>query len=143
MRFKLLGTKKQMSFKIRNNKLKKKFKFLLGDSAIIILKNSNLDYVYFFIFKKLIKKLYKIKNYKNLKKRIWIYLMMNIPITKKSKNSRMGKGKGLLMRWTCRVSSNCKLFEFYKINFNILNNYTKLWSKKINLPLTLISKKNY
>jgi ribosomal protein L16/L10AE len=98
MRFKLLNTKKQMSFKIRNKIKKKKFKFLLGDSAIVITRNCNLDYVYFFMFRKLIKKLYKIKNYRNVKQKVWIYLMFNVPITKKSKNSRMGKGKGLLMR---------------------------------------------
>jgi len=59
-----------MSFKVRNNKFKKNFKLLFGDSAIVVLKNCNLDYVYFFIFKKLIKKLYKIKNYKNIKQKI-------------------------------------------------------------------------
>jgi ribosomal protein L16/L10AE len=68
---------------------------------------------------------------------------MNTPLTKKSKNSRMGKGKGSLYRWLIRLPKNYKLIEFLNVNYFRLNLLTKKWSKKINLPLAFQSKANF
>jgi ribosomal protein L16/L10AE len=51
--------------------------------------------------------------------------MLNTPITKKTKNSRMGKGKGMLLKWTCRIPNGFKLFEFKNYNYKIIFNMTK------------------
>lgn len=50
---------------------------------------------------------------------------MNTPLTKKSKNSRMGKGKGALYRWVIRLPRNYKLLEFKNINYYRLGCLTK------------------
>jgi large subunit ribosomal protein L16 len=56
---------------------------------------------------------------------MWIKLFTNIPIYKKSLNSRMGKGKGNLKYWICRIQKGQILFEISGLNFiksfNILN----------------------
>ena len=47
------------------------------------------------------------------KKILWVFWKANYPLTKKSKNSRMGKGKGVFLRWSIRLPMHFKLFEFY------------------------------
>ena len=98
---------------------------------------------YFNIFRKFLKNLIKTKNSFILKKNYWIFLKLNTPITKKSKNSRMGKGKGGLYKWIIRLSKGFKLIEFNNINKNRLNKLTKVWSKKINIQLALHNKFKY
>jgi large subunit ribosomal protein L16 len=45
------------------------------------------------------------------KGKIWIRIFPNMPISAKSKESRMGKGKGSLARWGSRVRRGTTLFE--------------------------------
>ena len=56
---------------------------------------------------------------------MWIKLFTNIPIYQKSLGSRMGKGKGVLKYWICRIKKGQILFEISGLNyiksFNILN----------------------
>jgi large subunit ribosomal protein L16 len=56
---------------------------------------------------------------------MWIKLFTNIPIYKKSLNSRMGKGKGALKYWICRISKGQVFFEISGLSYlkalNILN----------------------
>jgi hypothetical protein len=70
MRYKLISSKKQLSFKNRNNKKRKVFKFIFGNNIVVSFKNCNIDFIHFSMFKKLIKKLYKIKYYKIKSKKI-------------------------------------------------------------------------
>ena len=107
---------------------------------ILILKNCKFESIYYELFRKFIKNIVKKKNSLNISKNYWIFLRMNTPLTKKSKNSRMGKGKGSLYRWVIRLPKNYKLIEFKNVNYFRLSFLTKKWSSKINLPLSLISK---
>ena len=84
----------------------------------------------------LIKKKYS----KPVGKNYWVFLRMNIPLTKKSKNARMGKGKGSLYRWAMRLPRNFKIIEFRNINSTRLSMLAKKWSKKIGLPLVFSTK---
>ena len=43
---------------------------------------------------------------------VFLYLSSNCPISKKSKNSRMGKGKGKFLRHVLRFNQNHKLATF-------------------------------
>ena len=47
----------------------------------------------------------------------WFFLTANYPVTKKSKNSRMGKGKGSFLRWQIRVPFNLIFLEFKILNY--------------------------
>lgn len=143
MRFKNLSNVKQVSFKLRNYKKTVKSRFIFGNSMIVLYKNSRFEAIYYELFRKIIKIIIKKKNILNKNKNYWIFLRMNTPLTKKSKNSRMGKGKGALYRWLIRLPRGFKLLEFNNINYYRLNILSKKWSKKINLPLAFISKANF
>lgn len=143
MRFKNLNNIKQVSFKRRNYKKTIKNRFIFGNSMITLLKNSRFEAVYYELFRKFIKNIIKKKHSFNLDKNYWIFLKMNTPLTKKSKNSRMGKGKGSLYRWLIRLPQNYKLIEFKNVNYYRLNYLTKLWSKKINLPMSFQSNSDF
>ena len=75
-------------------------------------KSARFELIQYLFFKKLIKCFLKKPRAYSVfsKKVIWIFWKPNYPLTKKSKNSRMGKGKGLFLRWTVRVPSHFILF---------------------------------
>jgi ribosomal protein L16/L10AE len=101
--------------KRRGLKLSKSIKLNYGEYAIISANESKMELIQFTLLKRMIKKLVKkrkkikskgrvrssqvadsktkSKNYK-----IWVNLLPNYIISKKSKNSRMGKGKGSFSR---------------------------------------------
>ncbi len=117
MRLKNLNTKKQISFKKRFKKTKSLF-YNNKEIYWIVKKNYFIEYVYFEFIRKLIKKSIKYKS-NLIKNNFWIYLKYNTPITRKSKNSRMGKGKGSLKKWGVEIPKNFKIFKvkFYFIFF--------------------------
>lgn len=143
MRFKNLSNVKQVSFKNRNYKKTIKNRFVFGNSMIVLYKNCRFEAIYYELFRKFIKNILKKKNSLKTNKNYWIFLRMNIPLTKKSKNSRMGKGKGSLYRWLVRLPKYYKLMEFKNANYFRLNYLTKKWSKKIGLPLAFQSKADF
>jgi ribosomal protein L16/L10AE len=122
-----------VSFKKRYTIGFKKKKLIFGDFSINLCKSYNLEYIYLYNFKKSLKKYYNFKK-KNIKK-VWLFLHKNYPLTKKSKNSRMGKGKGSFVRFCSRILQNHSLLEFS--GFNILEIFflKKNFQKKINIPL--------
>lgn len=51
---------------------------------------------------------------------MWINLKSNYPLTKKSKNSRMGKGKGMFLRWVVTIRPSIPFAEFLGFSFRFL-----------------------
>jgi len=133
-----------MHFNVKNketNSFKKRFKLgykkpglIFGDFSIILCKSYNVEYIYIYNFKRGLKKYF---SFRGLNKKVWLFLHKNYPLTKKSKNSRMGKGKGALARYCARVFQNHNLFEFSGFNVRELINLKKILKKKINLPLRM------
>lgn len=119
MRFFYIKTKEQVSFKYRNYRYKKLLKLNFGNLGFFFIKNMRFEYLYFLFFKKLIKMLNKTKYISYNKFFFWFFLKGNFPLTKKSKNARMGKGKGLFLRWVIKLSNNFFFLEFltFKINY--------------------------
>lgn len=132
----------------------KKPKINFGDAGLITIKEGRIELIQLTVLKKLVKSFIKKKksNIDIIREKIWYFGRPNFLIQKKSKNSRMGKGKGLIERKVIRIRRGVVLFEFLgvhplklkkfsnKINkicsvkFNIfykdLNVYYPLWSKK-------------
>ena len=65
------------------------------------------------------------------KGKIWIKIFPDLPITAKSKGSRMGKGKGQISHWAARVKGGRVLFEASGKNHNILFSALKTGGAKL------------
>lgn len=133
---------KAVSFKKRYRTGYDYSKLKYGNVGLKFLKEYNIEYVYLFELKR------KLKFFLTLRKKIfnnnlWIFLQGNSPVSKKSKNSRMGKGKGSFLRLSCRVKKNMIFMEFLNLNFLILNKITLFFRKKNNLKVKIIKKDNF
>lgn len=117
MRYFFLKTLEQKSFKKRSILYNSKKKLNFGNYGLFFNKTTRFEFVYFFFLKKLVKNMNK--NKYNLKSffKIWIFLNSNFPISKKSKNARMGKGKGIFLRWAIFIPYNNIFIEFILFNF--------------------------
>lgn len=139
MRFKNLNTKQQVSFKKRFKK--EKGTFYLSNSIIFLTKRQYfIEYVYFEFIRKLIKKILKYKIF-YIKNNFWMHINYNTPITRKSKNARMGKGKGSLKRWGVEVPKNFLIFRFIFYSL-LIKKITKKLYKKSNLKLYIFNSNN-
>jgi len=134
-----------MHFNIKNHEttsFKKRYQLgykhtglLFGDFSITLCKSYNIEYMYIYNFKKSLKKYY---SFKKGNKKVWLFLHKNYPLTKKSKNSRMGKGKGTIARFGARVLQNHNLVEFSGFNLGEIFRLKNLLGKKTNIPTKLI-----
>lgn len=72
---------------------------------LFFLKNYRIEFRYIMFLKRLLKGLRRcgIKSHKPLLYKLYISLTKNYSLTKKSKNSRMGKGKGTYIREAIKV----------------------------------------
>jgi ribosomal protein L16/L10AE len=108
---------------------------IFGTFSFTLGKSYNLEYIYIYNFKKSLKKYYLFK--KNTLKKVWLFLHKNYPLTKKSKNARMGKGKGALSRYCSRVYQNHNILEFSGFNIRELTVLKKIFNKKIKIPVKI------
>lgn len=117
-------------------------KLRYGNIGLKFLKSYNIEYIYLFELKR------KLKFFLTLRKKIfnnnlWMFLQGNLPVSKKSKNSRMGKGKGSFLRLSCRVNKNMIFMEFLNLNCIILNKIVAFFKKKNNLSIKIIKKDGF
>jgi ribosomal protein L16/L10AE len=116
MRIKSLKTTEQTSFKQRRKQNSKMFRLKFGCAAIYVSKEIRFEPVYFSLFRKWVKIYLNFKKYPFLKNQIWLNLYYNYPISKKSKNARMGKGKGNFFRWSIKLPRYCIIAELRNLN---------------------------
>ena len=79
----------------------KKIKLHFGTVGFYFSKENRIELIYIKNMRKLIKRLgfpKKVSLVKYFKKKLFFFLKKNFPLSKKSKNSRMGKGKGKFLR---------------------------------------------
>ena len=108
-----------------------------GNIGLKITKSYDLEYIYMFELRKKLKFFLTLRK-KILNKKLWVNLIGNYPISKKSKNSRMGKGKGAFLRLSCRLKKNTIFMEFLNLNFIILKKIIYIYNKKNNMNLKLV-----
>ena len=128
--------REMISFKKRYDLGYKNLKLVWGDYAMILEKSYNIEYIYIFNFKKILKKFYK---FKNKRKKVWLFLFKNYPLTRKSKNARMGKGKGSLVRYCSRILKNQNIFEFIGFSLKEIKFLKRLFRIRVGMPITLYS----
>lgn len=99
MRFQKSDQKVQVSQKKRTvfKRLDTSFKFF-GSASFFFLHQVQFEFIYLRLIKRRVRILLKRKGARFKNRKVWLNLKANFPVSKKSKNSRMGKGKGLFLR---------------------------------------------
>jgi ribosomal protein L16/L10AE len=103
----------------------------LGSAAFFFYHQIQLEFVYLKLVKRRLRLMLKKRGNRVRSRKVWVNLKANFPISKKSKNSRMGKGNGLLLRWVVRLKPFAVFMSFLGFSAYIL---IKL-SKRINYLL--------
>ena len=73
------------------------------------------------------------------KGKLWIRTFPDIPITSKSVDARMGKGKGAISHWGARVKGGSIIFEICGVkDFNIVKNALRTGGAKLPVKTKII-----
>lgn len=114
-----------------------------GDFGLACRNEGRLELIHISMIKKKIKPFIRKKKSEIdiIREKIWYFGRPNFFIQKKSKNSRMGKGKGLIERKVIRVRKNFILLEFMGIPILKLHKLVKYLNKVLSVKMYLI--KNY
>ena len=140
MRLNKLTSMEQVSFKNRNRYKLKKIKLNYGNIGLVVFKNVQFEFIYFYIIKKFLKYFFKFKYSNTNFFKIWVILKANFPISRKSKNSRMGKGKGSFIRWLIKLNQGSTIIEFKNINYFRIKKLNKYWNKLLNFNTHILIK---
>ena len=63
--------------------------------------------------------------------RVWIRIFPDVPVTSKPIEVRMGKGKGSVDRWVCKVKPGRVMFEIDGVNEDIAREALRLAAMKL------------
>lgn len=131
-------------FKRRKKLSNKETKLKFGDYGLFFSHQGRFEIKYIFILRKILRKLKKKKPKRrkitlNKTRLIWFVLFPNFIISKKSKNSRMGKGKGELERWTIRIRSGLVFLEFRGFSLNKVKGIQTKFQKNVQIKLNILS----
>lgn len=121
----------------------KKINFKLGDSLIISLKEARIELLHIGKMKRLLRKLLtkRMSGWYSIREKIWYYGKTYFYLQKKSKNSRMGKGKGTADRKVLRIKKNFVLFECKGMSLYKLKWFVNKINKKLNFKFSFFFKK--
>ena len=72
--------------------------------------------------------------------RVWIRIFPDVPVSKKPAEVRMGKGKGSVEYWVCRINPGRILFEVDGINENIAKTALLLGAAKLSIKSSFIKR---
>lgn len=133
------------SVKVQKKRCRHPYKSIIklkyGEFGLLVTREGRLEFVQLNFLKKYIKILFrKSKHSPENFKKIWYSISANHVIQCKSKNSRMGKGKGLVERRIIRIYKNTILFEFFGIPYYKLLTITKKINKKLNFKIRVVSR---
>lgn len=85
------------------------------------------------------KTLFKVKK----KIKVWMRINPTFPLTRKSSESRMGKGKGKYKCTVARVKKNQIIMEFNFLDFELFGNIKKSILSKLPVPASVIFSDNF
>lgn len=121
----------------------KNIKLTFGDAGIITLREGLIELVHLNLFKKYLKYFLRKKksNLLFIREKIWYFGRINFALQKKSKNSRMGKGKGLVERNIIKIRRGVTIFEFKGVSRSKIIWLTKEINKKLKIKIICFFKK--
>ena len=71
--------------------------------------------------------------------RVWIRIFPDTPVSSKPAEVRMGKGKGAIDRWVCRVKPGTIMFEVDGVDKHLAKKAFELASAKLPVKTTFVS----
>ena len=71
--------------------------------------------------------------------RLWIMIFPDVPVTGKPAEVRMGKGKGSIDRWVCRVKPGTIMFEVDGVDRELAKKAFELASAKLPVKTKFVS----
>ena len=72
--------------------------------------------------------------------RVWIRVFPDVPVTKKPVEVRMGKGKGAVEFWVCRIKPGRVMFELDGVSESLAKEAFELASAKLPIKTKFISR---
>jgi large subunit ribosomal protein L16 len=72
--------------------------------------------------------------------RVWIRIYPDVPVTKKPTEVRMGKGKGAIEFWACKVKPGRILFEIDGVNSETAMEALRLGAAKLPIKTKVVSR---
>ena len=72
--------------------------------------------------------------------KIWIRVFPDVPVSKKPLEVRMGKGKGNVEYWVCKIQPGRVLYEMEGVNESIAREAFRLAAAKIPFKTTFVSR---
>ena len=72
--------------------------------------------------------------------KIWIRVFPDVPVSKKPLEVRMGKGKGNVEYWVCKIQPGRVLYEMEGVNETIAREAFRLAAAKIPFKTTFVSR---
>ncbi len=72
--------------------------------------------------------------------KIWIRVFPDVPVSKKPLEVRMGKGKGNVEYWVCRIQPGRVLYEMEGVNEGIAREAFRLAAAKLPFKTTFVSR---
>jgi ribosomal protein L16/L10AE len=120
-----------------------KIKLSFGEFGFFTSKEGRIELIHLSILKKNMKNFVKKKknNIDVIREKIWYFCSPNFVLQKKSKNSRMGKGKGLIERKIIRVRKNTTIFEFSGVSYYRLIQLLLKINKRLDIKFSIYYKK--
>jgi len=73
--------------------------------------------------------------------KLWIRIFPDVPVTKKPAEVRMGKGKGSVEYWVCRVKPGRIMFELDGVKAEIANECMRLAAAKLPVRTKIVERK--
>ena len=130
--------------KQRTFSFSKKPKLIAGEYGIIASNESKMELIHLTFLKKCLK-VFNIKKKSNNKNsiknlKIWLSILPNATASRKSKNSRMGKGKGMFDRWMFKIQQGSVIAEFIGVPKYRLIKMVNYLNKKFKIKLHILSK---
>lgn len=125
-----------------NIKNKKILKLRFGSHGLYFNQPTRVELVYLVMLRRVLKKFrFTRKIDSKHHRKFWFCLRRNYTISKKSKNARMGKGKGKFLRWSILVPRNSMLLEFAGWHMKLIKYVCYKLDKKAKIKLNIFLKK--
>ncbi|MGB7244360.1 MAG: 50S ribosomal protein L16 [Sulfitobacter sp.] len=75
--------------------------------------------------------------------RVWIRIFPDVPVTSKPTEVRMGKGKGSVDFWACRVKPGRVMFEIDGVNDDIAREALRLAAMKLPIKTRVVVREDW